>query len=712
MEQPTKKKVYKNIVYGKGYTDGRYSESLFNLDIDSYKIDDLIHEDDRTTRLAADISTHFVSTFQNMYHKEVSDKQRQFSLDCARLIFSELKFPDQTVVIPAKAGFGKSTLIQSILETIIEKIDAFHENEKEIDMGMIIVSDRIEDLKKIQSKIREEFGCHDDFKQTDWVYVMEGWNKENCLNGVSEYYQGCCTTRNCPFYQDCWVFKQRSEQNDSPIVAMSNERFSYYRAERMSRFYTYNAYKGVLPRKVIIIDEKPVLEKQLNVDETLLLKLSQAVNEMRIADLAEERDNKMYMKDALHQVSGKILELQKQYKDYRSRIVFNDEDVFDEKFLQLFSRYFKYQFSEELAAIQILFKSGGLFCNTTSSVYFKSIFPKEEFRIENFRTYIFDATGEGDPSYTDEFVHFNIDDYKEYTNLTFYIVNENMSRSTIEKSKSKLKVVADWIQKTFKEPTYVVSYKMCGKMNANQQLTRLLKTNKYVVFDKDKNGKSIVPYFGNTKGKNVFQDCRKMAQIGWNRMPSDETVAAFMYTFIRLEELRLLNESDMMKVQGYIQFDWENSEFGHDNINIFELRRLMVDLEQEVFRTKVRDFSSNEPVSIYLFGGDHRLKEMIAQRFKGCKFEVESIPEFDLEKYHQNGIDKQEKLLYKFICEEWDAQPIPIKQIRKDLDITDTYWSRLIKKENIQKLIVDKQIKISRIKGRGGDSYMYCFLVN
>jgi hypothetical protein len=298
---------------------------------------------------------------------------------------------------------------------------------------------------------------------------------------------------------------------------------------------------------VIIIDEKPVLEKHVKVEESLLLKLSQAVNEIHIADLNEERDNKMYMKDVLHQVSGRILDLQKQHKDYRSRIVFNDEDIFDEKFLQLFSRYFRYQFSEELAAVQMLFKSGELFCNTTNSIYFKSIFPKEEFRVENFRTYIFDATGEGDPSYTDEFVHFNIDDYKEYTNLTFYIVNENLSRNSIEKSKSKLKVVADWIHKTFKEPTYVVAYKMCGKMNANQQLTRLLKTNKYVVLDKDKNGKSIVPYFGNTKGKNLFQDCRKMVQVGWNRLPSDETVAAFMYTFIKLEELRLLNESDMKK---------------------------------------------------------------------------------------------------------------------------------------------------------------------
>mgnify|MGYP007135350617 CR=1 FL=1 len=244
-------------------------------------------------------------------------------------------------------------------------------------------------------------------------------------------------------------------------------------------------------------------------------------------------------------------------------------------------------------------------------------------------------------------------------------------------------------------------------MNTNQLLTRLLKDNPYIVFDKDKNGKNIIPYFGNTKGKNLFQHCRYMVQIGWNRLPSDETVAAFMYTFIKLEKLRLLNESDMNKVQSYIQFDWTNSQFGHDNINIFELRRLMVDLEQEVFRTKVRDFSSNEPVNIYLFGGDYRLKEMIGQRFKGCKFNVVTIPEFDLEKNKQNGEEKQEKLLYQYISEKWDGEPVPVKQIREQLKITDTYWSKLVKKKIIKNLLAAKQIKISRLKGKGRDLYMY-----
>lgn len=708
MEQTTKKKIYNNVVYNTEYKNGQYSEFLFNLDIDSYKIDNLIIENEKVNQLADDISNHFVTTFQNTYQKAVSDKQQQFSLDCARLIFSELKFPNKSVVIPAKAGFGKSTMIHSILESIIGKIGTFHENENEFDIGMIIVSDRIDDLKNIQSKIREKLGYYDQFNNTDWVYVMEGWNKENCLNGVTEYFQGCCTSRNCSFYKECWVYKQRFEQSDSPIVAMSNDRFSYYRTEKMDQFKTYNSHQGLLPRKVIIIDEKPVLEKHVNVDETTLLKLSEAVNQIIAYDPVEDSKNKIFLKDALHQVGGKLLELQKQYSEHRVRIIFNEEEIFDEKFLEIFSRYFKYQYSEEIDAIQLLFKLGGLFCNTTNRTYFKAIFPKEEFQVPDFRTYIFDATGEGDPSYTSEFIHFNIDDYKEYSNLTFYIVSENMSRDRIKKSKVKLNVVSSWIQKKFHETTYVVSYKMCGKFNANQHLTRLLIYNKYVVFDKDKNGKPIVPYFGNTKGKNHFQDCRYMVQIGWNRLPSDETVAAFMYTFINLEQLRQLNENDMNKVQSYVKFDLTKSNFGHDNINIFELRRMMVDLEQEVFRTKARDFSSNESVNIYLFGGDYRLKEMIAQRFKGCKFEVEQIPEFDLEKNKQKGEEKQEKLLYYFIKEQWDGKPISISQLREKFGISPTYWSKIMKKKIIKNLFDAKGVKSSRLKGKGKDSYLYC----
>ncbi|MGG1669760.1 hypothetical protein ACIFOE_03755 [Paenibacillus sp. NRS-1783] len=490
-------------------------------------------------------------------------------------------------------------------------------------------------------------------------------------------------------------------------MAMSKERFFRYRTDKLSTFSTYNCWGGERSRNIIMMDEKPVLEKQVNVDEKLLLKLSDAVSEIRTFD-TETMDNKMYMKRVLHQAQGRLLELQNQYKEYRSRIVLHNEDILEERFLNLFDRYLQ-PFSEELAAIQLFFKSGGLFCNTSSSIYFKVIFPKEEFRMEHFRTYIFDATGEGDPGYTPEFIHFNIDDYKEYANVTFHIVNENMSRSAIESSKSKLKVVTNWIQKNFHEPTYVVSYKMSGKMNINKQLTKQLEHQPYVVLDQDQNGKKVVPYFGNTKGKNLFQHCRKMVQIGWNRLPSDETVAAFIYTFLNMDRLHQLNESVMNKVQNYVQFDGKKSRFGHENLNIFELQRMLVDLEQEVFRTQVRDFSSDEQVDIYLFGGDFRLKEMIGQRFKGCTFKVEHIPEFELEKNHQKGVDKQEKRLYTYIHETWNGQPVTVSEIRKQLDIAGTYWSRLIKKENIQLMLKQHGIQISRLKGGGRQQYLHRF---
>ncbi|MBE0342747.1 hypothetical protein E4V51_18850, partial [Paenibacillus sp. 28ISP30-2] len=295
MEQTKKKRIYNEIIYNKEFKDGQLFERLFSVTIDSYKIDDLIVNSPRVNDLATEVSNRFLATFQHSYQKSISDKQQQFSQDCARLIFGELKYPDKAVVIPAKAGFGKSTLIQSIVETLINNIGVFHEHERELDLGMIIVSDRIEDLKNIQFKIREQFGYYDDFNKVDWVYVMEGWNKEHCLNGITEYIKGCCTNRNCSFYQDCRVFKQQFDQMNSPIVAMSKERFSYYRSEKISTFTTYNCWGGKRPRNIIMMDEKPVLEKQVNVDEKLLLKLSNAVNEIPIFD-SETTNNKILLK--------------------------------------------------------------------------------------------------------------------------------------------------------------------------------------------------------------------------------------------------------------------------------------------------------------------------------------------------------------------------------------------------------------------------------
>ncbi len=52
-----------------------------------------------------------------------------------------------------------------------------------------------------------------------------------------------------------------------------------------------------------------------------------------------------------------------------------------------------------------------------------------------------------------------------------------------------------------------------------------LKRTKNVIKDKEDDNFEYIPYFGNTKGKNNFNECTKMIQIGWNRWDSDSYIA-------------------------------------------------------------------------------------------------------------------------------------------------------------------------------------------
>ena len=679
--------IYQNIKY-KYVKDGNILEEYFlKHSINSLKVDELVNCDENIIEFAEIVKKSIQNTFQNNFKKEISEQQLKFSYDCTRLILGSPYESSKPIIIPAKAGFGKSTLINTIIRELIRKNKKIFSQQ---DAGLILVSDRVTDLKAMQQDIRNEFGYYNSMKNTDWIFVLEGWNPLRCYQKIKKFQENSCNERNCKFFKDCYIYKQRNEQLHSPILAMTNERFAHYQAQKIYDYKNYTDTFGINHiRKIVIIDEKPKLEKSHVIDDSLLAKLELAVNDIsvKVSDTAAE--DKSSMKKEINCIRSKINLIEDTYMDYRNALVINNESSVLSKLIATFKKYYKYEYSNDLAALQTFFEVGGLYCRTEKRSYFKTI-GYAQLELKDLNVFIFDATSEGDSSYADIFNYMNIDDYKDYSNLTFYIIKENMSRSALKDRPTKLDAVCSWINNYFKTMTYVVTYQMYSKKLSEE----LQHNNNIIKYDVT----GTIPYFGNTKGKNDFNECENMVQIGWNRLPSDEIISSYLCVNVDLKmfkEFWFDDHSKREKIQQLLQV--KKGKFVNDQIEIHMLQKMMAEFEQEVFRTKVRNFGENEPVNIYLFDAELGLQNMIRERFTNCKIKPFKIVELDLNKNKPSNGEKKEKILYDYLKNEWNGEAKLYDDIKSELDITNTNWTKLLSKQSIKNLFVEMNIKSQKI---------------
>ena len=108
--------------------------------IDSYEVIELI---DKPSKEIIDLAKKIKEKTEKDL-KNCSEEQLEFYNDCSKLIFGELK-DSSPVLIPAKCGFGKTTFLKSMINTVINEI----KNNKlsEEFLPMIIVHERLEDLR-------------------------------------------------------------------------------------------------------------------------------------------------------------------------------------------------------------------------------------------------------------------------------------------------------------------------------------------------------------------------------------------------------------------------------------------------------------------------------------------------------------------------------------------------------------------------------------
>jgi hypothetical protein len=708
IDKQREKEIFDGIYIKKHETtSGKEMLHFKNKVVKSLRIDALIYSDNNLNAFADNVVSKYNDTFTQTYDKYISPQQLKFAFDCTRLLSGEFK-DIKPVLVPAKAGFGKSTFIRTFLEIkIAEGI------KKDNSWGAIIVTDRIEDLKELQKYLEDKIGAYRKYTYTNnsgtekiisvpWIYVLEGWNESICLNNIKQYDERNCTRFNCTHFDNCKVSRQFSEQVNSPIVAMSNARlYNYLSENKLKEFVQWKKVDNIeVKREVLIIDEKPKLENTDDIDMEIISEMIASINEIPQYNETIKSSVRLLKKELL-EAQTKITELMSKNIDNRNAIIYeNQSSFFSSQFKENWSKYYRFKYRYKINTIETLLTRGGLWCKTQNRMYFKLLeYINFDWSI-GINTVIFDATAESDPSYSEIFNYLDINDYKKYEHLQFCVIDDNFSKSALKDKPEKIKAVTDWIKRDIehKGKTYVVTY-----MEYSPVVTEQLQGRDRIVFDK-KNGKDIVPYFNNTKGKNMWQDCNQMVHIGWNRYPSDEYLASYLSVFgfdaLREKYYTYIDNEKACEylITGYVK--QENHDFVVDNIVFHRLCKIVSDFEQEIFRTKLRDFGSDEDVTVYIFMPDARILSMLKQRFLGCKIDKITVPELNVFKLEnrKNNEDNKELNLYLWLS-SWDGQPKMIKELKQELGISDDYWKDLKKKPMIKDICDSKKVEQVR-KGR------------
>lgn len=419
---------------------------------------------------------------------------------------------------------------------------------------------------------------------------------------------------------------------------MTNARLKQYQ-DRIDEYKTWtDREKNEQVRDIVIIDEKPVIIDNYRIDTQLFSTLKKTVEETK-TNGTDAITTKEHLLKEIHKVENEVFELRTGISEFKNCICCGTkEKVFTDEFNERWKSIIGFKNSDLLNAVEKMFVQGALWCNGEIP-YFKTIGIKN-FHYAGFKTYIFDATAELDPDYEDErFQFLNIEDYKNYENITFHIFKAkemNMSRSALDIKKNAWKnlAVAKWINNKFTDQTYVVTYKANAKI-----ISQNLKNLGTLIFLDKGEEKIVIPHFGDTKGSNEFKDAKSMVQIGWNRSPSDEYLAQCLSRNTTYEKLMEYREDKAKRTAKL--FENKNGRFTqYDEVNIYMWRKMAVEFEQEVFRTCVRDFSADNAVDIYIFKPDGKVIDLIQQRFKKCTIKSDyHVPEeFQQEKYWEGRL--------------------------------------------------------------------------
>ena len=160
----------------------------------------------------------------------------------------------KSLIIPARAGSGKSTWIQAFLQAFAHICQKDPRLDRAL-VGITVVVQKVETLNQLVEEISKKYSTA--------MVALQGWNPSGskrgfCANPEVIHYDQCRRYA-CPYSEHCRLLSFQQQAPYAPVVGLTQERFVLLReAGALDKILrrTFLSDQVTLPRRFLIFDEK------------------------------------------------------------------------------------------------------------------------------------------------------------------------------------------------------------------------------------------------------------------------------------------------------------------------------------------------------------------------------------------------------------------------------------------------------------------------
>lgn len=562
---------------------------------------------------------------------DYTDEQLQFAEEMTEKLLLDSD-TSKVNVVPANCGLGKSILIRCYIKAhlhyIRENMNGNYEGE-----GFVVVTDLL-----------KRFNEFEDEKEIEGLYfLMENERDEN--------------------FQE-----QIQLQNNYPILLMTTQK--YFKLKEDERDFIFKWRYG--ERKTIFFDEKPSFFNVNEIDKEFINDIDNEI------DRIEETENKnflndelKYLRDYLESEKDKLAnksnnDIIQYWKGSRKNLTTDDD-----RFLKLIKELSQ-DSQDKVEALKDVLANGAIFVNkkTKGASDNRRLFFTVKDNVDAFyigqdraKFWVFDATADVDVEYHRNYISMlNIEHTKDY-NVNIKNINIGTSRNVMRNNKATKNILNNYIRDNYNDSTLLVSYMEYVK-------------------NVDTDNKE---YFNNLKGLNVYRHKIKYAQIGLNRF-SD---IAYLQILLSLnnEIIDCVKQNPNTSDEIFeVLLDMEYGNFTHDKMNQIMYSKLLVDIEQNMFRTKLREYSNQDIIKVDLFYNAKTYEQLntLLEKRLNTKITV-AVPEVFLEHQIISRDNKELSVAQRVVSWMKDNEGIGEIKIRDMLEVCGVTYEQFRNAKNKNK---------------------------
>lgn len=630
---------------------------------------------------------------------------------------------DSVLVVDAWAGYGKSTLIKAFVLALLTLSRRDSSLRRELG-GLVIVFQKDSDLNSLVNLADAHLG------DTLDIVPIQGWTRSGqaegyCKNADVHAYNEC-NPRKCPFASGCRLLSLQDRASGALIVCLTQKRFQMYQdTPMMDNILTRNDSDGErIPRRYVIFDENPRLNRIARLDQKLINEVSTELNQLVARGQVKDRLDRYWQ----HSLSYSVSSLYQQLRD-TAGIEIDDSGMAPPREAAAGWVQYTPDSSDRHLTSYIALKhrvmGGGVpitppmrelfrvmdalyegtpcvFCRSNGfSIY---VIRPPRYQFPDQLTVVFDATASLDGDYMgiERKRALPLPPKRDLSCVTFRIYTNPLMGTSKEQLLRpwKVEAFARQISDILTEkpvPTFLVTHQSTTKPLYDALRAQLSEEQMRLLVCMP-GAPEQLPYFGGTNGSNAFNHCTQVILLGYPRMNPESVLTSACATFGTESILRELEAHQL-----------RNGTLS-DPLALFQLPRVgdyarrftAARVEQDIYRTALRNHGNRTPIDVHLFCPKEQELSLILARFPGARVtKCDTAPPYfseakALSRRYLGGKTHYGQL-EELLCSGVQF-PVKVSDVKTSLHMSDNAWQDLMKDNRVHRLLEQHNIIRS---GRG-----------